>query len=149
MKSLFNSETYLEINRRLETISKNSNRKWGKMQVAQMLHHCQKPLSIALEKEQIEKPPFYMRVLAKFIKSSMYNDKAWKQNLPTAKELKITSPKNFDVEKENLFRLIKEFHVKNSQEQWTPHPIFGSFTKDQWGKMQYKHLDHHFRQFGI
>ncbi|NND11366.1 MAG: DUF1569 domain-containing protein, partial [Flavobacteriaceae bacterium] len=33
--------------------------------------------------------------------------------------------------------------------EWEPHPSFGYYTKDQWGKTQYKHLDHHLRQFGV
>ncbi|MCF6222561.1 MAG: hypothetical protein L3J34_02410 [Flavobacteriaceae bacterium] len=27
--------------------------------------------------------------------------------------------------------------------------MFGEFTAKQWGKMQYKHLDHHLKQFGL
>ena len=34
-------------------------------------------------------------------------------------------------------------------EIWNPHPMFGKFTMEQWGKMEYKHLDHHLRQFGV
>ena len=30
-----------------------------------------------------------------------------------------------------------------------PHPFFGQLTADEWDKLQVKHLDHHFRQFGV
>ena len=29
------------------------------------------------------------------------------------------------------------------------HPFFGTLTGKQWGETQYKHVDHHFRQFGV
>ena len=35
------------------------------------------------------------------------------------------------------------------EKKWNPHPIFGAFTHQQWGQLQYKHLDHHLRQFGV
>lgn len=30
-----------------------------------------------------------------------------------------------------------------------PHPMFGSFTSEQWGKSIYKHIDHHLKQFNV
>lgn len=29
-----------------------------------------------------------------------------------------------------------------------PHPFFGPLTPNEWAVQQYKHLDHHLRQFG-
>ncbi|MDZ4803510.1 MAG: DUF1569 domain-containing protein [Candidatus Eisenbacteria bacterium] len=29
-----------------------------------------------------------------------------------------------------------------------PNPIFGNLSVDEWGKLSWKHLDHHLRQFG-
>lgn len=29
------------------------------------------------------------------------------------------------------------------------HPFFGKMTGEDWGHLMYKHLDHHFRQFGV
>lgn len=149
MKSLFNEKTYLEIKKRLENISENSEKQWGEMHVAQMLYHCQKPLLVGLQKEKLAKPNFLFKMASKLIKPMFYNDKVWKRGLPTAKELKVTSTKDFDLEKQKLTSLIEEFHQKKNQEKWEPHPIFGAFTKEQWGKMQYKHLDHHLTQFGV
>ncbi|MGB5666410.1 MAG: DUF1569 domain-containing protein, partial [Maribacter sp.] len=32
---------------------------------------------------------------------------------------------------------------------WNLHPLFGEFTVEQWGQMEFKHLDHHLKQFGV
>jgi hypothetical protein len=79
----------------------------------------------------------------------LYNDSPFRKNLPTAKFLKELEPKDFNVEKAALISLLDEFESKKEQEEWKAHPGFGYFTKQQWGQMQYKHLDHHLRQFGV
>ncbi|SHH05172.1 DUF1569 domain-containing protein [Flagellimonas flava] len=148
MKSLFDSQTHSEILQRLGQLSESSKREWGKMEIGQMLHHCQFPLLLALGKHNMAKPNPIMKLLFKSFKKSMYDDKPWKPNLPTAKGFKVTDEKEFASEKRTLEGLVNEFHSKKEQKVWEPHPAFGKFTYDQWGQMQYKHLDHHFRQFG-
>lgn len=149
MQSLFNPEAYKEIKDRLNSLTPEAEKKWGKMTVSQMLHHCQKPILIALERETISKPPFLIRFAMKLMKPMLYNDKPWKKGLPTAKELEVTQPKDFSNEKQQLDLLIEDFHGHSNKEEWRPHPVFGTFTKEQWGKMQYKHLDHHLTQFNV
>ena len=83
------------------------------------------------------------------MKPLMYNDKPWKKNIPTGKDFIITEEVDFSTEKENLLALINDFHSKKNKTEWVPHPVFGKFTPQQYGKMMYKHLDHHFTQFGV
>ncbi|WP_103071018.1 DUF1569 domain-containing protein [Aquimarina sediminis] len=145
MKSLFNPDIQNEIENRIESLSKNSLPIWGKMDISQMLHHCQFPLKIALKKDSPKiKSNFFAKLL---FKKSMYNDKLWKKNIPTLSKLKVTDQKDFDTEKEVLLSLVTSFSNQRDREEWNDHPLFGKFTTDQWGKMQYKHLDHHLRQF--
>ena len=147
MKSLFDSEVYSEIRNRLNNLSENSEKQWGKMTPGQMVHHCQAPLNIILEKTDYGfKPNWLFNLL---FKKSMYNNKPWRKNLPTFKPFKITENKSFDSEKTQLEQLLTEFESQRERTHWKPHPSFGAFDKEQWGKMQYKHLDHHFRQFGV
>ncbi|MEZ4778973.1 MAG: DUF1569 domain-containing protein [Flavobacteriaceae bacterium] len=147
MKNLFEEAVYIEVRKRLDKLTENSERLWGKMTHGQMLHHCQGPFNIILEKNDYGMKPNW---LAKVIfKKSLYNDKPWRKNLPTAKFLKETEPRDFVTEKRNLETLLDEFHSQREREEWPEHPGFGKFTKQQYGQMQYKHLDHHLRQFGV
>lgn len=147
MKSLFDQEAYNEIRARLNTLSENSERQWGKMTPGQMLRHCQAPLNIILEKEDYGfKPNWLVNVL---FKKSMYSDKPWRKNLPTAAPLKQTEARDFAAEKAAIETLLDEFNAQRERAEWAPHPSFGKFTKEQYGKMQYKHLDHHLTQFGV
>jgi len=149
MKSLFITEDYNEILERVKELDENSMPLWGKMDVAQMLAHCAGPLKVPLGKLTLNKPNILFRMLLILFKSSFYNDKPWKHGLTTAKAYKIVGPKIFNSEKTMLINLIEEFYSKKEQSNWPPkHPYLGHFTKEQWGKMQYKHLDHHLKQFG-
>ncbi|KAA1245694.1 DUF1569 domain-containing protein [Aquimarina sp. RZ0] len=147
MKSLFNEASKDEIADRIDALSNTSTPNWGKMDVSQMLHHCQFPLKIALKKQHPAMKPSFMAKL--FFKKSLYNDKPWRKNLPTHPKLKVVDLKIFDEEKKTLLELVKEFSEKRNVSQWEPHPMFGAFTNEQWGKMQYKHLDHHLQQFNV
>lgn len=149
MKSLFTEPAYAEILDRLEKLTPDSQAKWGKMDVAQMLAHCQEPLKVPLEKIRLNPPNPIMKLLFSFFKKSLFNDKPWKQGLPTSKEFKIVDERNFHKEKDGLKSLIDEFYSERNKTEWPPHPFCGDFTTEQWGKMQYKHLDHHFKQFGV
>jgi hypothetical protein len=147
MKSLFDDEAYSEIRNRLHNLSENSERQWGKMTQGQLVSHLQLPLNIILEKVDYGfKPNWLVNLL---FKKSMYSDKLWRKNLPTAKGFKTTEEKDFAPEKAKLEALLDEFDTQRGRANWQAHPAFGAMTKEQWGKMQYKHLDHHFRQYGV
>ncbi len=147
MKSIFEQDAYTEIRNRLTNLSEDSTRQWGKMTHGQMVHHCQGPLNVILEKVDYGfKPNWLVNLL---FKKSMYSDKPWRKNLPTAPKLKETQERDFVAEKANLESLLDELNSQRDREDWKPHPAFGALTKEQWGKMQYKHLDHHLNQFGV
>ena len=147
MKSIFSEEAHTEIKSRLNQLDENSQPLWGKMSVGQMAHHCQYPLHIILEKETYNLKPNWLMNL--FFKKSMYSDKPWRKNLPTVPRFKASDPKDWTEEQSKLIALLDELHSHKDRETWQPHPTFGELSKEQWGKMQYKHLDHHLRQFGV
>jgi len=151
MNSIFTPEGHQDIISRINTLDENTQANWGKMNVEQMLKHCQLPLNVATEKDTMKvKAGFLKRFIFKsFIKPHMYNDKPWKPNLKTLKEFVITDAQVFATEKEKLTTLVNEFANKKDNTNWPTHPLFGDFTTEQRGKMQYKHLDHHLKQFGV
>lgn len=147
MKSLLTEEGHKEITTRLSKLTESSKGKWGKMTVGQMSWHCQYPLKLAIKnKENYSKGNWFIKT---FFKKSLYNDKPWRKNLPTAPQLKAKEPKDFSNESAILKNLVDEFSALKDREIWYPHPAFGPFTKEQWGQLQYKHLDHHLKQFGV
>lgn len=149
MKSIFEESAYNEILNRFDKLNSGSKGSWGKMSVGQMAWHCQGPIELSMGKTTIKKPNFFIGLLMKGFKKSLYDDKQWKHGIPTAKEYRAKSDKEFSTEKEKLVALINELHKENLKAPWITHPVFGDFTAEQWGQLNYKHLDHHLRQFGV
>ena len=148
MLSMFEQEGYQEVVDRIDHLEADQAAQWGKMNVAQMLNHCQKAFEIPLGYSTIKPPGGIMKLAFKLFKHTLYNDKPWGKGLRTAPEFIIKDEKNFEVEKQQLLKLAEEFHSKGPDHPWPVHPAFGKLSPEQWGKMQYKHLDHHLRQFG-
>ncbi len=146
MKSLFDESAYKEIKQRVLSLDTSKTPAWGKMNVGQMVTHCQYPFKFALS-EKPHKATWNPIVL--LFKKSLYNDKPWRKNLPTAREAKITDQRDLDAERDKLLSMIDAFYEKRTKTDWQPHPMFGKFTPEQWGKLEYKHLDHHLVQFGV
>ena len=149
IKNLFDNTAYIAILSRLNKLSPGSQRQWGKMQVAQMLAHCKQAFKVPLTDKPIPRM-FWGVLLGWMVKSKLYNDTPWKHGLPTAPDFVIKDQREFEKEKAALLELVNTFHNNGPEGVGKyPHPFFGRFTKEQWGKMMWKHLDHHLRQFGV
>ena len=74
VKDLFEAEVKQEILDRVNMLRPAIQRKWGKMDVAQMMAHCQMPLDVALGKHKLKKN-LLLSLLGPFFKSQLYNDK--------------------------------------------------------------------------
>jgi len=149
VKNLFEKQVYEETMQRINALQPDSVRQWGKMTVAQMMAHCQGPFYAPIKETAIRRPLFGL-LLGWAFKKSMYNEKPFKQGMPTAPALRVTDERNFETEKEKLKDLVTRFYTMGPGVAGKfPHPIFGSYTPEQWGKMEWKHLDHHLRQFNV
>ena len=146
MKSIFEENEYNELLERIDKLNENSERQWGKMTVGQMAWHCQFPLKWGVENKKTGNGNLIVKL---FFKKSMYNDKSWRKNLPTSPKLKTKEDKDISAEKTKLKQLTTEFNACKTRTKWNPHAIFGKLTHEQWGQMQYKHLNHHLTQFGV
>jgi hypothetical protein len=147
MKSVFEPAAFQELNRRIQTLKPTDYALWGKMHVAQMLAHLCAPLEGQLGKVAYkERGNFFLRL---FFKPLLYNDREWGKNIPTAKSFVVSDARDFAREQARLLQNIQEAHQRNLQGVWSDHPSFGKFTPEQHGKMVYKHVDHHLRQFGV
>jgi hypothetical protein len=149
MKNLFDKDTYKEIINRINALTPQVQRQWGKMSVAQMLAHSKEAFKVPLSDKKMPRM-FIGLLLGWAFKKKLYNDEPWKRNLPTAPNFIIKDERDFEKEKQELLGLINQFYNGGPENVGRfPHPMFGTFTKEQWGKAMYKHLDHHLMQFGV
>lgn len=146
VKNLFNSAAKAEIVERINKLTPQSQRQWGKMDVAQMLAHLQMPLGIAIGAHTI-KGNWLMRLILPFFKKMLWDDKPYKQSLPTDKSFIMANPKDFENEKTKLLDMVNRFTEANMVTE--VHPVFGKMTREQWSMASWKHIDHHLKQFGV
>jgi hypothetical protein len=149
MKNLFDKEAFDEVNQRLNQLTPSTTRQWGKMEVAQMLAHCKEAFRVPLSDKKMKRIPLGV-LLGWMMKPKLYNDAPWGKSVPTAPNFLIKDQRDFNNEKQQLTGLVTKFHTEGPERVGNfPHPFFGKLSKEQWGKSMYKHLDHHFRQFGV
>ena len=149
MKSLFSAQDNQEIIDRINKLTPETPAVWGKMNVGQMLCHCQQPLRVAYG-EMKEKQTVIGRLFGGIAKKQLLGDKPMKRNLPTARSFVVTDAREFNHEKMQLTELVRKFHsVGPSVLTKEAHPFFGKLTIEEWDKLSWKHLDHHLQQFGV
>jgi hypothetical protein len=145
MKSIFNEADYTEIVNRLNKLTPSSPRKWGKMDAAQMLAHCNMIHRQLLGKIPPGKLPNF--VLRWIIKRIILSPKPYKPSLPTGPEMIKANPEDFEKEKREMLEYLEDIYRKGESYDWRPHAAIGKLTGKEWGWVLWKHLDHHFRQF--
>lgn len=147
VKNLFDPAVKQEIINRINKLNPQSQRQWGKMDVAQMLAHLQPAIRIAYGTHQ-SKGNFLFKLILPLFKSKLWEEKPFKKSLPTATTFVMTgTAKDFEKEKAALIELITQF--SESAITGERHPVFGKLTKENWSKATWKHIDHHLRQFGV
>jgi hypothetical protein len=148
MKSLFDLSCATEIRNRIEFLRPDSEKQWGKMNVAQMLAHCSAWMEMAAG---LKSPPrsFVGRIFGKMAKKSVLGEKPIGRNMPSEKSLIMQDERNFAAEQQRLLDWVDLFSTGGPEQSTThPHCFFGSMSPNEWAIMGYKHLDHHLRQFG-
>ena len=148
MKSLFEPSSVSEIEKRIERLAPESERQWGRMNVAQMLAHCSAWMAIAAGRNRPARS-LLGRVVGRFAKASILGEQPPARNMPTMKCLIVDDEREFADERQRLLAHIDRF-AAGGPGQCTKHPhsFFGYLTPDEWAILGYKHLDHHLRQFG-
>ncbi|MFY7878953.1 MAG: hypothetical protein ACOVP6_02700, partial [Lacibacter sp.] len=73
MKNLYEQAAYEEIGARILLLSKQTERKWGKMNAAQMLAHCCEAFKVPLSNRPIKRM-FLGYLIGGLLKSKLYNE---------------------------------------------------------------------------
>jgi hypothetical protein len=148
VESLFEAEGRARMLARLDALRPDAPRQWGRMDVAQMLAHCQQPLRVALGELPLKRSLVGV-LFGRLAKRQLLAAKPWQQGLPTAPEFRVHDARDFAREHAALRALVERF-ARGGPAALTkaPHPFFGRLTADEWQALQWRHLDHHLRQFG-
>ena len=89
-------------------------------------------------------------LFGKLAKKKLAGPKPFDRGLPTAPAFVVRDARVFADERARLTALVARFGAQGpSVLSNEPHPFFGPLTAAEWDLLQWKHLDHHLRQFGV
>ena len=149
MPSLHDATDRAALVARVQALAPDATARWGRMDVPRMLAHCADALRNATGDLPIpiHRVPFATTGLAKWL---IIDVLPMPKGAPTAPQLLRKTPPDIRAEREALLALIERFGDTHSASvRWAPHPLLGTLTPAQWGRLAWKHLDHHLRQFGV
>ncbi len=151
IKNVFDKAVADEIISRINLLSIESKPKWGKMDVARMLVHCNVTYTTTFTPEEFKKPNFLMKFMLKsFVKKTVVGEKMYKPNGPTSPIFIIANERDFEKEKALLIANIQKVqNLGSAYFEGKENYSFGILTSKEWNNMFYKHLEHHLTQFGV
>jgi len=149
LPNIFSKEVSEQIINRINQLTPQTQAKWGKMNVAQMLAHCNVTYEMLYENKHPKPNAFLKLFLKAMVKNTVVNEKPYGNNSRTAPAFLIVDERVFENEKSRLIAYInktqelgeKHFEGKESHS-------FGNLNSNEWNNMFFKHLNHHLSQFG-
>ena len=148
MSTLTDPAARRELIARLQQLDLDAQPAWGRMNAPRMLAHCADALRMAYGDLHCtaKRVPLVRTAL---VRRLMLYVLPFPKNAPTARELLARAPGEGEAERETLKELIARFESEMGRSSWPEHPLFGALDEPEWGRLAYKHLDHHLTQFRV
>jgi len=147
-KSLFDPDVFQDTVTRIETLQASASRQWGKMTASQVLEHSARALEMAVGKGP-QKQAWLGKLIGWAVLKRIVGEQPLSKNSPTDPLLIVHDEPQFTAAKHRLLGLMREFQAQGEAGcDGHVHSFFGGMSGPEWGVLQYKHLDHHLRQFG-
>lgn len=147
-KNIIEESTFNEVLSRLNKLTPQTQRLWGKMDVAQMLVHLSCTLKTGLG--ELKAKNVYVPIISPLMKRYlMRGGRFMKGATPTMGEFLIKERYDFDASRNEFIAVLNRFVAEGRKEKLDRHPFFGKMDAEAWGKTSYGHIDHHLRQFGV
>ncbi len=135
---------------RVLKLTSDAKPKWGTMNVIEMLKHSNATNTLVLNGLESNRKDSLKQNVFKLV--FLYLPVRIPKNIKAPKTLKLITDKetaqNFEKEKELYIELISRYpgHTLPSKMY---HPAFGNLKPKEWGILNWMHMDHHLRQFGV
>lgn len=153
MKSLRDQTDKLGLLARLRQLTPDSQRRWGKMTVNQMICHLHDSFKSVIGEREVSpvKTNVLKRTVVRWI--ALYAPVKWPHGIPTKpendQERGGTPPQDFQRDVEALASMIERISRPQADFNWQRHPLFDEMSERDWLRWGYLHVDHHLRQFGV
>lgn len=148
MRNINNPEDREFISDRISKLTPETKALWGKMNSKQMLSHLSDAMRMQLGEIKVEdKGNFFTHTVFKWV--SLCGAPVPK-NVPTFPPIdqvaRGVNPEDLQKEVDKLNTLIQR-SLEPVESYY--HPLFGKLSNSQRGRINYIHMNHHLKQFGV
>jgi hypothetical protein len=146
MPTLMNTADRDALLARLRRLEPSAKPRWGRLTAPKMVCHLADSLRIALgEVQALPVDNFASRTILKWL--VVYSPvRPPPGKIETSPEMLATAPASFPNDVATVEQLVARTASTLSNAR---HPFFGPLSPGGWGRLNWKHLDHHLRQFGV
>jgi hypothetical protein len=150
LPSVYDKSVAQDLINRINKLTPESQPKWGKMNVSQMLAHSNVTYEYVFD-ERNDKPNFLAKFFLKtFVKNMVVSETPYKQNERTGPAFLIADNRDFEKEKTRLVNYINKVVEKGASAlEGKESSSFGVLNATEWNNLMYKHINHHLEQFGV
>ena len=144
--SLMKAEDLELLLARLARLRPDTKAAWGKLDAPRMLCHLGDSLRVALgELPAVPRHSWLTRTLGKLVVvHTGFQPPPGK--VQTAPEMLTSKPASWEADLDACRRLAARVGSGAASGE---HPSFGPLTPEEWGKLCWKHMSYHLRQFGV
>ena len=135
------------VRKRVQALTPETKPTWGKMSVDQMLHHCNLVLAESLGEHKGERS--LKGIPRSWIRWMILNG-PWGKGAPTRPDMYIAQGQRYDfaAEKARMLAMIDRVLARSMDAEWPESANF-PMTGRHWSQLNFRHLNHHLKQFGV
>ena len=152
MKSVGDPLALAMLVERLESLTPDSERRWGTLTPHEMLCHLGDATAMVLGERPADPPvPVRRRPVLKWI--ALSSPLPWPHGYPTRRSLdpKLggTRPSEFQADMARAIDGLERLAAAPRDSLMSAHGLFGTMTLEDWHRWAYRHTQHHLKQFGL
>jgi hypothetical protein len=148
MKIVGDARALADLEARVEGLTLDAERRWGKMNVQQMLAHLAGAMEWVTGDGEARPWPQKPSKLIKFV--ALRVPLPWPKGIPNPNDPAgvPVAPEEFDALRKRVLAGLAAMSRWEATDRTPPHPAFGPMSTWEWRRWAWKHADHHLRQFG-
>ena len=145
MATVYDDAARRKLHARIDVLTAGAQPRWGKMNVGQMIAHCDLHLRHSLGEfaTPVNKPIrfFPLNLLIIYLLPTP-------KGVPTMNEMRDPVPGTFEEDRKRLKDDLEKLGAVAPGTRMPVHAAFGRIGRHAHGTLAHDHLDHHLRQFG-
>jgi hypothetical protein len=147
MRTIFRDRDRTRLHHRIDTLTPESPRRWGRMTPHEMLCHLTDAVESAFDAES--ETPGTGALSRQPLKWLVLNLLPWpKGKMASPPRLTRRRPGSWELGRAALHDALERLAARDPRAHWPASDVFGTLSRAEWGALLHTHVDHHLRQFG-